>query len=76
MDVTEFLSQASGVEEIYREAMAMKKLDHKNIIRLFNAFVEKKDVIMIIEYCAGGELFEYVSARNGVDEVTARIIIN
>lgn len=53
----------------------MKKLDHKNIIALHNAFVEKKDVIMLIEYCAGGELLEYVQEVKGVEEVTARVII-
>ena len=41
MDVSQQLSHASQIEEIYREADALQKLNHNNIIRLYRAFVQK-----------------------------------
>lgn len=41
MDVSHYLSHASQIEEIYREADALQKLDHNNIIHLYKAFVQK-----------------------------------
>jgi serine/threonine protein kinase len=41
MDISQYLSHASQIEEIYREADALQKLDHNNIIALHKAFVQK-----------------------------------
>jgi len=49
-----------AVQSIFKEASNLKKLRHKNIIELHHAFVEKKQLIMIMEYAGGGELLEYV----------------
>lgn len=54
------MTQADQIEEIYRETEALQKLDHRNVIKLLKSFIQKKNVIMVMEYCAGGELFEYV----------------
>ncbi len=59
------VTQANMVEEIYREADALKKLNHKNIIALHNALVQGKEVIMIMEYASGGELLEFVETHEG-----------
>jgi serine/threonine protein kinase len=64
------------IEEIYREADAMKKLNHKNIVMLDNAFVDKKDVIMIMEYLGGGDLLEYVETNGTFDEIQCREIMH
>lgn len=74
MDVSHYLSHASQIEEIYREADALQKLDHNNIIHLYKAFVQKKDVIMIMEYAGGGELQERVEAKGSLHELDARDI--
>lgn len=44
------------VQEIYREAESLKKLNHKNIVQLYHAFIEGKQLVMIMEYAGGGEL--------------------
>jgi serine/threonine protein kinase len=54
------VQSASAVQSIFKEASNLKKLRHKNIIELHHAFVEKKQLIMIMEYAGGGELLEYV----------------
>ena len=63
---------ASKVEEIYREAQALKKLSHPSIVQLYNAFVWKQDVVLIMEYISGGELYQYVKTKNGLPELEAR----
>ena len=74
MDVSHYLSHASQIEEIYREADALQKLDHNNIIHLYKAFVQKKEVIMIMEYAGGGELQERVELKGSLNEFDARDI--
>lgn len=53
----------------------MKKLRHKNIIELHHAFVEKKQLIMIMEYAGGGELLGYVGKKGKLSEIESRQII-
>lgn len=53
----------------------MKKLQHKNIIQLYHAFVEGKQLVMIMECAGGGELYKWVEERGRVGEVESRRII-
>lgn len=53
----------------------MKKLRHKNIVELHHAFVEKKQLIMIMEFAGGGELLGYLKKRGNLNEIEARQII-
>lgn len=56
---------ASRVEEIYKEAQALKKLSHPNIVKLIHTLIWKNFVVLIMEYVAGGELLQYVLGHNG-----------
>lgn len=47
-------------------------LNHKNIIKLYNAFVLKNELLLIMEYADGGELMEYVEEKKGLEEVEIR----
>jgi serine/threonine protein kinase len=44
-----------------KEIEALKKLKHKHIVKMYNSFPlpSKKQLIVVMEYLAGGELFEY-----------------
>lgn len=68
------VASANTIQEIYREAESLKKLNHKNIIALYHAFLEGKQLCMIMEYAAGGELYKYVEDRQRVSESEARRI--
>ena len=70
------MQQANKVNKIYREAAAMQKLDHKNIVGLNGAFVLGKEVVMIMEYCSGGELLDFVQLRGKLPEAEARDLIH
>ena len=62
------------IEEIYREAESLKKMTHKNIIQLYHAFVTGKDIVMIMEYAGGGEVFQLVEKEGKLSEKDARDI--
>mmetsp|Transcript_1704 Transcript_1704/g.1166 ORF Transcript_1704/g.1166 Transcript_1704/m.1166 type:complete len:111 (+) Transcript_1704:275-607(+) len=74
MDVSENLASAGMVQEIYREAESLKKLNHKNIVQLYHAFLDGKQLIMIMEYAGGGELLAYVEQNEKLGELEARSI--
>lgn len=74
MDVSHYLTHADQIEEIYREADALQKLDHNSIIHLQKAFVQKKEVILIMEYAGGGELADRLEQKGSFSEIYARMI--
>lgn len=65
------VSSANLIEQIYKEADALKKLSHKNIIKLHHTFMEGKDICMIMEYAGGGELLQRIEENGPMDEVVA-----
>lgn len=69
------MHSADEVNGIYKEANSIKKLRHKNIVELYNAFVEGKQLIMIMELARGGELMEYVQKEGLLSEQKARKIL-
>lgn len=47
-------------QKLFEEVNILMKLDHPNIVRLFHLYEDKKNYIMVTEYCSGGELFERI----------------
>lgn len=60
------------VEDIRREVAIMHHLaGHPNIVVLKNAFEDKHHVHLVLELCAGGELFDRIAARGHYSERAA-----
>lgn len=74
-DVGDQLSSAHLIQQIYREAESLKGLQQKHIIKLFHAFIEGKQFIMIMEAAMGGELYQYLNKHESMTEIKARDII-
>ncbi|XP_070603260.1 myosin light chain kinase family member 4 [Erythrolamprus reginae] len=51
-------------EEVKNEINIMNQLTHVNIIQLYDAFESKNDIILIMEYVEGGELFDRILDEN------------
>ena len=45
-------------ELLEREINLLKEFDHSNIVKLFEAFADKKRYFIVTELCTGGELFD------------------
>merc|ERR1719336_2544793 len=50
------------VQEILREIDSMAKLDHPNIIKVYEYFEDRDSISQIIEPCGGGELQDQIDA--------------
>ena len=53
------------------EINILKKLDHPNILKLYEYFKDEKYVYLITELCTGGELFDYVERKQSLSEKDA-----
>ncbi|OII77609.1 protein kinase domain-containing protein [Cryptosporidium andersoni] len=49
-----------SVDQIEAEVAVLKNLDHPNIIRIFEVYEDTDHMYIIMEKCAGGELFERI----------------
>ena len=48
-------------QEVLNEINVLKKIDHPNIIKIFEFYIKNDNYYLITEYCSGGELFELVN---------------
>jgi len=55
-----FKSKIENIFRLKREILIMKRLDHPNIIRLFEVFEDQKNLYLVLEICTGGELFDRI----------------
>ena len=64
-------SKVEEMKDIENEVDIMKKVNHKNIIKLFEIFDDKKEMNLVMELVTGGELFDTVVARGSFTEKDA-----
>lgn len=53
------------------EVATLKKLDHPNILRLYEVFEDTRKYFLIMEICKGGELFDEILDNGNFDEKKA-----
>ncbi|EPY18653.1 5'-AMP-activated protein kinase, catalytic alpha subunit, partial [Strigomonas culicis] len=63
---------AHSALKIKREIKIMKVLRHPHITRLYDVVMTKHDIVLVMEYVSGGELFDYISRKGRLEESTAR----
>ncbi|XP_064872440.1 LOW QUALITY PROTEIN: maternal embryonic leucine zipper kinase-like [Oncorhynchus nerka] len=55
------------------EIEAMKSLSHQHVCRLYHVIETNTKIYMILEYCPGGELFDYIIAKDRLSEEETRV---
>lgn len=58
--------------KIKREIKVMKVLKHPHIVHLYDVVKTKHDIVLVVEFVSGGELFDYISRKGKLDEAAAR----
>eukprot|EP00063_Salmo_salar_P071684 XP_014046519.1 PREDICTED: myosin light chain kinase 2, skeletal/cardiac muscle-like isoform X2 [Salmo salar] len=51
-------------EVVKNEITVMNQLDHANLIQLYAAYESRNDIILVLEYVDGGELFDRIIDEN------------
>jgi len=68
-------TQMKNIEKFKEEIRIMQMMDHPNIIKLYEAFEDKVKVYLVMELCAGGELFDRIIELGHFTEVQAAIVM-
>lgn len=55
-----------------KEICVLKDLNHDNIVRLYDYSISSSGVYLVMEYCNGGDLSEYLQAKRTLPEETIR----
>ncbi|CAK0839845.1 unnamed protein product [Prorocentrum cordatum] len=63
--------EIADVERVAREVHILKLIRHPHIVQLYEIIETKRQLYLIMEYAAGGELFDYIVARDRVQEPEA-----
>mgnify|MGYP000011510865 CR=1 FL=1 len=63
------------VQRFTHEIEILKRLDHPNVIKLYEMYEDEKRYYLVTELCTGGELFDEVTIRGQFEEEHAAIII-
>ena len=48
-------------EKIMQEIIALKKLDHPNVVKYHETYEDEKNIYFVMEYCSGGDLYDRIT---------------
>lgn len=62
------LNSTEDVNRVYSEMGVLRALRHPNIVQLSDAFTTNDKVCIVMEYCSGGELAQYLEEKGKLEE--------
>lgn len=68
------LKSSGDVERFQHEVDTMYHLEHSNLVKMHDFFWDDRNFYLVEDYCAGGDLLDYILEQNSPSEVTAAII--
>jgi len=68
-------AQMKNKERFKMEIAIMKTMDHPNIIKLYESFEDVRNIYLVMEIAAGGELFDRIIEAGHFTEVQAAILM-
>jgi len=68
-------AQMKNLDRFKQEIEIMKMMDHPNIIKLHESFEDQRYIYLVMEMCAGGELFDRIIDAGHFTEVQAAILM-
>ncbi|CAD8165430.1 unnamed protein product [Paramecium pentaurelia] len=67
--------QEKFIQMVYNEVIALKSFDHIGIEKIYEVYQEKEKLIIIIEYCDGGTLYQYFKQKGRLVEKNIAYIL-
>ena len=71
MDKQQILSDELNKERVLSEISILKIVRHNNIIKLYEVMETPQKIYLVMEYCDGGELFDYIVSKQHLSEKQA-----
>ena len=71
MDKEQILSDELNKERVLNEIKILKIVRHNNIIKLYEVMETPQNIYLVMEYCDGGELFDYIVSKQHLSEKQA-----
>ena len=60
--------EKEDLERIIREMRMLSELDNEHVIKVYQIYEDDNHYLIIMEYCEGGELFNYIVERQRLSE--------
>ena len=68
MDKIQLFTDPLNLRRVKSEISLLKIVRHKNIIKLYEVIETPQKIYLIMEYCEGGELFDYIVQKQNLTE--------
>jgi protein-serine/threonine kinase len=68
----EYLEEERSRRKVSKEVAILKKINHKNIVRLYETYESTRHFLIVMELCTGGDLLNYVRKRRMLPESYAK----
>ena len=68
------LSDKGDIERFQREINAMAFLRHDNLVALYDLHWDETNFYLFLDFCPGGELFDYIVDHDKLDEPSSAVI--
>ena len=64
------------IKHLEEELFILRSVDHSNIIKFHQSFIDHRYVHIVMEYCTGGELFDRIVANTKFGESYAKDLMS
>ena len=61
---------------LLNEIQLLKKLNHPNILRLFDYYIDKENIYLIYDFCSHGNLLNYIKKYGKMNQLLVKYIMN
>ncbi len=60
------------LDSLSKEVKLLMRMDHPNVIKLFQVVDTENEVFIVMEYASGGELIDYIAAKGQLNDKEGR----
>lgn len=68
LDKIRMQEDEEDIVRVQREIAILKRMRHKNIIQLYEIMESNRNIYLVMEYCEGKELFDYIVMKKRLSE--------